>query len=74
MSEYCQDRAILWLSRSFTTAPGELRDVCVEMAYLYEQMSQLSDRLDQLALGLDRSGTGPPPERPAALVAPVGSR
>lgn len=54
MSEYCQDRAILWLSRSFTTAPGELRDVCVEMACLYEQMCQLSDRLEQLALGLDQ--------------------
>ncbi|WP_427788618.1 hypothetical protein [Brevundimonas diminuta] len=62
MSEYCQDRAILWLSRSFTAASGELRDVCVEMAFLYEQMSQLSDRLDQLAEGLDQ-GRSPSPER-----------
>lgn len=52
MSEYCQDCAILWLSRSFTAASGELRDICVEIAFLYERMSQLSDRLDQLAGGI----------------------
>lgn len=61
MSEYCQDCAILWLSRSFTAASGELRDICVEIAFLYERMSQLSDRLDQLAKGLDQ-GRSPSPD------------
>lgn len=57
MSEYCQDRAILWLSRSFTAASCELREVCVEMAFIYEQMGQLSDRLDQLTEALDQGRT-----------------
>lgn len=57
MSEYCQDRAILWLSRSFTAASGELREVCVQMAFIYEQMGQLSDHLDQLTEALDQGRT-----------------
>ncbi|MNE44614.1 hypothetical protein D3C77_208310 [compost metagenome] len=49
MSGYCQDRAIMWLSRSFTAASGELREAYVELAFIYEQMGLLTDRLEQLS-------------------------
>lgn len=48
MWSYCQDRAIVWLGRSFAVTSTDLRDAYVELAFIYEQMSLLADRVEQL--------------------------
>ena len=58
MQGYCQDRAIMWLSRSFATAPGEAREAYLELAFLYEQMGLLFDLSDRLASQLEQGLIG----------------
>ncbi|MBN9479259.1 MAG: hypothetical protein J0I52_03400 [Bordetella sp.] len=73
MQGYCQDRAIMWLSRSFSTPPGEAREAYLELAFLYEQMGLLADLSDRLAGQLGRGRIGGQDE-PVPLVAENGSR
>lgn len=58
MWSYCQDRAIIWLSRSFAVSSPDLRDAYVELAFIYEQMSLLADRVEALGERLDQGQAG----------------